>query len=447
MKNRTKETSVEAVLYTYYTRKNADPKEPSRHPVRIRVTNNRKSRFYPVQFERENIFLSVDEWGKIKSEERPRGRNRKLQDSIDVVTAAAKTAAETVNRKGTFTFDRFSNEFLHKDSAKGFIALFDNYLDGIKKEGRIGTFKAYKNAQTALKKFIGSTPENKKELNPVDLTAEKLKDFDAYLRDRTVGKSGKKVGKTTVGIYMRSLKAVYNYAISKDPALQEHYPFAKKQKDKGKYTIKTGSGKKGEALSLEELQAFIATTPIETSNEWEAKLLWMFSFYGQGMNFRDIALLKYREIELNKRTISYVRQKTRETEREEAQMIIPLSDQLHEIILKLGNADKRPDAFVFNILTQGMDALRQDDTIRQKIKQTNKYLKALCEANNLPAITTYWARHSYANLLKQSGESIDMIKELLGHSDPRTTEAYLKRFDTNKKREVNERLHSILKAS
>lgn len=77
----------------------------------------------------------------------------------------------------------------------------------------------------------------------------------------------------------------------------------------------------------------------------------------------------------------------------------------------------------------------------------NDRLKKLCSANNLEEVklTTYWARHTYASLLKESGESIELIRELLGHSDIKTTESYLKRFDLKKKKEANERLESLYK--
>ncbi len=71
----------------------------------------------------------------------------------------------------------------------------------------------------------------------------------------------------------------------------------------------------------------------------------------------------------------------------------------------------------------------------------------ICIANDLPPITTYWARHSYASLLKQSGQSVELIREMLGHSDIKTTESYLKRFDLKKKIEANEGVMGILRKS
>ena len=246
-------------------------------------------------------------------------------------------------------------------------------------------------------------------------------------------------------MYMRAIKVVFNIAANDNLYLKETYPFATKQNDRGKYKIKTGAGKKAEALSVQEIQALINTNPIEGTPEWKARDLWLFSFYAQGMNFRDICLLQYQDVGFD--AIRYIRRKTKDTESNTERMEVPLSDSIREIILRLGNADKRPRALVFGLIHPGTDPKKQDDDIRQQLKTTNKWLKQLCKDNGLPRITTYTARHTYANLLKQSGESVELIRELLGHSDIRTTEAYLKRFDLARKQRVNDKIHEILKAS
>ncbi len=76
---------------------------------------------------------------------------------------------------------------------------------------------------------------------------------------------------------------------------------------------------------------------------------------------------------------------------------------------------------------------------------TNKWLRQICAANDLPPITTYWARHSYASLLKDLNESVELIREMLGHADIRTKESYLKRFDIERKREANEKISRLFK--
>jgi site-specific recombinase XerD len=44
-------------------------------------------------------------------------------------------------------------------------------------------------------------------------------------------------------------------------------------------------------------------------------------------------------------------------------------------------------------------------------------------------VTTYFARHSFATVLKRSGANISLISDLLGHSSLGVTESYLDSFE------------------
>jgi site-specific recombinase XerD len=44
-------------------------------------------------------------------------------------------------------------------------------------------------------------------------------------------------------------------------------------------------------------------------------------------------------------------------------------------------------------------------------------------------VTTYFARHSFATILKNAGVSMEFISEALGHSDMKTTKSYLAGFE------------------
>lgn len=413
--------------------------EHGQHPVKIRVIYNRDSRLYPVHHDGKPLYLEPGEWEQLQKDVRSK-EARRMKERIQQVEASAVAARDTVTRNRPFTFDRFEKEFLHNESGRGFMTLFESYLSDLLQEQRIGTYKSYKNALEAFRSF-----RKGKDISPADITPALLKDFESYmLKPRRVPNRQRplKAGKNTVAMYQRAMKVIYNVAATDNPILKEQYPFATKQNDRGKYKIKTGPGKKADALPVDEIRAFIDTTPEHGTPEWKAKQIWMFSFYCQGMNFRDIALLQYQDVAFD--AIRYIRRKTRDTESSEERMEIPLTDAIREIILKVGNPDKRPSAYVFDVLTNRMDAKKQDDAIRQGIKTTNKWLAVLCKDSGLQRITTYTARHSYANLLKQSGESVELIRELLGHSDIRTTESYLKRFDLARKQKVSEKVMAII---
>jgi integrase/recombinase XerD len=59
-------------------------------------------------------------------------------------------------------------------------------------------------------------------------------------------------------------------------------------------------------------------------------------------------------------------------------------------------------------------------------------------------LTTYFARHSYATILKNSGESIEFIKESLGHKTSKTTENYLSSFDSDYRKKTSETLDKMI---
>lgn len=66
------------------------------------------------------------------------------------------------------------------------------------------------------------------------------------------------------------------------------------------------------------------------------------------------------------------------------------------------------------------------------LKKYNKDLKeiaSICKIDEI--LTSYVARHSFANSLKQMGVATDIISESLGHQNMAITQAYLKELDSS----------------
>ena len=55
-------------------------------------------------------------------------------------------------------------------------------------------------------------------------------------------------------------------------------------------------------------------------------------------------------------------------------------------------------------------------------------------------ISTYYARHSYANNLMNDSAPLAFISKQLGHTDLKTTQAYLDTFTTTKAAEYEQNL-------
>jgi integrase len=102
--------------------------------------------------------------------------------------------------------------------------------------------------------------------------------------------------------------------------------------------------------------------------------------------------------------------------------------------------------FCFPHLTPDMDTETQIKIVKQLTKTINKYMKRIATQLGITkSVTTYHARHSFATILKRSGAGIEMISELLGHSDVKVTENYLDGFEKEQIKEQTNVLTQVLK--
>jgi integrase/recombinase XerD len=440
-----KGASVDAILRTGHVN------NKGQHPVKIRVTYNRKSRYYPVKAEDKPLYMMANDWEKLNKAERLKGEQKANKETIETLATRARDARDKITQNNQqFSFERFEKEFLLQESKRGFLKVFSDHLQVLLNEERIGTYEAYKNAYTAFNKFRGAIYKRKgreavevkkgKELSPIDLNTKMLNEFETKLK-----KNG--AGRTTIGMYMRSLKVIYNLCLEDNPSLKESYPFALKATTKKGYKISTGGGKKGFALTVQELRAFMDIPTEPGAPEHEAKLLWLFSFHCDGMNFRDIALLKHNKIDWKQRNFTYVREKTKRTEEKEVIITVTITDEIEEIIKALSDPfDNRPQSYVFNFgLTNGMDPKQEYATIKQKLKINNEYTKRLCRDNDLCPITTYCARHTWATITYlHELASIEYISERLDHNNLQTTKTYLEKHGPDKTLKVSSGMRNLL---
>jgi hypothetical protein len=267
-KNNKSAITVEPLLWIWST--NSD----GAYPIKVRVTYRRKRKYYPVKHEFKNLFLSPADWNEVQNHSiKLKGKNKSFRSIIFGAVANAENAIKQATSNGRiFSFDRFEKEFLHQESDMGFLKLFESHLKALRDEERIGTFKSYNNAFQAFKKFRGN-----KEIEVFDITPDVLKRFENYLinpREERLS-NGRRIyhiaNKSTIAIYMRALKVVFNVAISRNNSLAECYPFSSKRAERSKFRIRNGAGKKGEALDIEQLRKLVAFNAMPGTPLWEAK--------------------------------------------------------------------------------------------------------------------------------------------------------------------------------
>jgi len=117
-----------------------------------------------------------------------------------------------------------------------------------------------------------------------EVTTDFLKKYESYMTS-----NGKSV--TTIGIYLRHLRSIFNKAIDAEIIDRKYYPFGK-----NKYQIKAPRNIK-KALTLDQIKGIVDYEVIEGSSQHLARDIWLFSYYCNGMNIKDILNLKFKNIQ------------------------------------------------------------------------------------------------------------------------------------------------------
>jgi site-specific recombinase XerD len=238
---------------------------------------------------------------------------------------------------------------------------------------------------------------------------------------------------TSIGIYLRPLRALFHAAIKDKTVKPDIYPFGK-----GMYEIPAPKSVK-KALNRDQLKQLFDAAP---ANEYQkrAKDFWFFLFNTSGMNIKDLIRLKYKNISGDK--LIYIREKTkRTTKAKQTPVVVYLNEYATWFLQKYGNSDRNPDNFIFDVIQRGMT----DEEIFRKAglftKFVNDQIKLLAKANGLPEkISSYWSRHSFATNAVRNGASLEQIRQALNHHNLSTTEGYFAGFEDDSMKQIADNL-------
>jgi integrase/recombinase XerD len=287
---------------------------------------------------------------------------------------------------------------------KKLLELFEETIQYLKAQNRLG----YAETFTSTKKSIGNFIEDK-DVKFISINTDFLRKYEDYLINRNCAI-------TTRSVYFRTFRTLWRIAIRDGHCPETHYPF--KDFAFSKYN---NPRTKKRAINKEQVDK-IASIIIPSNKDTflNSRNYFLFSFYCRGLNFTDLASLKWPNIKDGE--INYTRAKTKEKFNFK---LHPIARQILEYYKELpGNSDA---GYIFPILYKRHKTPQSIRDRKKKIlKRVNKDLKELAASVGIEkTITTYVARHSYATALRQSGFSKEDIGKSLGHEDIKTTEIYL----------------------
>jgi integrase len=238
---------------------------------------------------------------------------------------------------------------------------------------------------------------------------------------------------SSINSNFRDLRTVINYFMKKNKIIPStyFYPFGK-----GGYSICEYFPKK-QVFSNDEIYRIINLEDFDNTEEEFARDIWELLYRCNGINFADLLRLRWDQRRGN--CFIFFRKKTENTRKKMRQeIVVPINDKVKKIINKVGDKNS---PFLLGFLKEGYTDENFDYMNRKIRKKVNKSLKVLSERLELSiTLQIKTARDSYASVLRRSGVSVDIISEMLSHSNTTVTKHYLDSLDTETVFKVNENL-------
>ena len=280
-------TTLTTVLYTSKTLSDGT------HPLMLRLTKNRRIKYISL-----HISLDAKFWDFDKS--RPK-RNCPDKERINtLIETKTKELQEQILDFKTSDKEYTLNTLLEKASRKVVRQTvgeyLNDYIDRLLAANRVGNAKTFQELRTSLTKFCRSL-----DFYFIDIDAEWLKRYEQWLRVE------RHYSDNSIGIRFRSLRVLYNSAITDGLIKKTDYPFD---------TFKVSRFKEATAkrsLTKEDIRR-IMDCEVRTLTKYPkpflqlAKDLFLFSYLSCGINLTDILHIRYADI-VDRRLV-FNRQKT-----------------------------------------------------------------------------------------------------------------------------------------
>jgi integrase/recombinase XerD len=380
-------------------------KEDEKYPVRYRINYQRTRVYHPAGIDlTENEYTYLYQNDLWKQAGKPKIRPTKELKGFETLIhngfkQIEKHVQDLVNA-GNFTLEALKTRM--KGGTKNSVMdAFNTKMQELMKNDQIGTATYYR---CAMKSISGFT---QRDMKFSEVTLDWLRRYEKHLL--TEGKSY-----TTVGFYLRALRAIMNEAKKEGVISVAQYPFIS-------YKIPTAKGRKM-ALTVAQVGQIVKYQLTDDTDK-RYRDLWLFSYLCNGINMNDLLRLKHTDIKNGE--VSFYRQKTIHASSEKTEIVATILPEMQAIM------DRWPGSgeYIFAGLEGAKTATEQRRRVQNITRKVNERMGKIGEALGFGTISTYNARHSFATVLKRSGASIAYISESLGHTSMKTTANYLDSFE------------------
>jgi len=425
---RIKKASARARANTSKSRQRAD----GSYPIELLLRFNRQTKHIVILKEHKAIItgpksnwkITKDSDGLIKERFKKTYPNSvMLNRDIDDLERKASNIIDSLD---PFSFDRFFKQLFRAGQEDKVFFWIQKRMDRFNEAGEKKNHESVQNAYKFLLRYTKN-----KDLTWQDFTRDWLDRFVSWGRNQKGYGLDGKISETTIGIYLREIRAAYRSYCREMDVIPDVFLFSGLIKSSRKRNI---------AISNEAIIKIKNLTFNKKSDKylWQSQQYFLFMYLCNGMNWIDLCKLQWGNI-IDDRIV-YIRSKTKKRGREGKTFSIKISDKINDI---LSNFPRRIDSeYIFPplqklIKSDKPEAIAVRNRITNTLRRFNTNLKKIGKMVDVENLTSYVARHSFASTLYKSNATTEQIKQKLGHSDVRTTEIYLSDFDVETMDDLN----------
>jgi len=402
--------------------------------IYLRITQNRKKKRIKSSIEVNrvadfNLKAKQGNWIRT-SESNFKVWNQTLEDELE----KAKKTYRELGEDGMATKELIKATLQNSIVSTSFLIYAKQRTQDIFNEGGYRNYKKYNGFIKKLESYLKTI--KKEDVLFVEITSSFLSKFEAFLHTlRNARNPEATLHPNTLAVNLNIFKTIINRAIELDKIIKpEKNPFLGYKYDKAVSTIKDKLNE-SEIKRIEELELK------KDSLMWHCRNYFLFSFYLAGIRAGDLIQLRWINITSENR-IEYRMAKTKKDRN------MNLHQKAKDILKLYFKVESKPSDYIFPLLnneaqfakaiTEEQKAtlppeliMKLNNTIGSKNALINKYLQKIATLAEIDKhISFHIARHSFAKIAKDNKVDNNHLKNLLGHSNIKVTEAYMGNFET-----------------
>lgn len=457
-------------------RKDKDSEDESL-PLCIRFVLNGKRSHYRLgenfsEREMRTIRLSTGYGEKSVDGKETRFQTKmRLNSSFMKYVETVRQLSET----GQLSLARIMTALTGKSDVSSLIDVWEGYIAEKISIGKVGTADNYRNS---LRSFESIT--NFKKSDGFSIDSSIVRKWEDGMRKR--GNSN-----TTIGINLRSLRAIINECVREGFMQPKDKMFGADVSRADKIKIPVGSSRKDHFIDVEKMTELYTNwldhsfnLPLYKQREknpsyavkdsksleevYQSVAMFLAQYLCCGCNLADLALLKYDDFYFvsQEKGFRFIRKKSEDTanEGEGTEVIIPIIEPLRNILNRYA-AEPQKDAYVFPFIL-GNSILAEIDkvdevvgelsiAIKERMKQENHnigdHMKKIAKSLGwTESLSSTWARHSFATNMFTCDVPKHYISDAMGHTIENRgdiTDRYISAYTIEKRMEYNYKLLGI----